>query len=269
VSTTSQTVTNIVKFIESTPSIPVNTIKTIIHAEKTTTIYGIEVVTIEAITDKNIKIKTVVSYNPVTQISTISDFVVLEQPTITVNTTTEFTVDVLTGAKLTITNNPTVIASSTILQSISATVISTQHNTNLVMTESSSTEYQDSIKVVSIFVDQTSHQATQVVSFFDKTTSTVQVVDSRPTVTLTTEIKKEVYTASEVTTLKTQSTEISKVITTIETAFPRYVNQKVDTIIVETLGQVDIVTTIFKTSETVKNQVVAVYNKTTHVATVV
>lgn len=76
-------------------------------------------ITVEAITDKNSKIKTAVNYDPKTEEYRLNDFVVVEQPTTPININTEFTVDLVTGAKLTVTNNPTVIASSSILKTIS------------------------------------------------------------------------------------------------------------------------------------------------------
>lgn len=42
---------------------------------------------------------------------------------------------------------------------------------NTIMTHTSSTEYPNKVKVVSIFTDQASSQAMQVVSIFDKTSS--------------------------------------------------------------------------------------------------
>lgn len=128
VATTSQMVIDIVKFIESTPSLPVSSIKTIINAQKTTTLWGIEVVTVEAITVKNVKVKFEVNYNAVTQVTTLNDFTVLEQLTVAINTVTKFTVDLVTGAKVTTTNNSAAIESSSILQSITQSVTSKAGN---------------------------------------------------------------------------------------------------------------------------------------------
>ena len=128
VATTSQMVINIVKFIESTPSLSVSSIKTIINAQKTTTLYGIEVVTVEAITVKNVKVKFEVNYNAVTQVTTLNDFTVLEQLTVAINTVTKFTVDLVTGAKVSTTNNSAAIESSSILQSITQSVTSIAGN---------------------------------------------------------------------------------------------------------------------------------------------
>ena len=67
---------------------------------------------------------------------------------------TEFNVDVITGAKETVTNNPTVLASSEIMQSITKKVhqIDTKFE-NTILVSSTTTEYPDKVKVVSIFKD--------------------------------------------------------------------------------------------------------------------
>jgi len=131
---TATEVTEVVKYIESRSTLPVSSIKTVISAEKTTTAFGSQVITIEAITDKNTKIRTVVDYNAKNKEHSLIDFVVIEQPKVPHNINTEFTVDLITGAKVTVTNNPTVIASSSILKTISEQVISTTGMSNTVMT---------------------------------------------------------------------------------------------------------------------------------------
>lgn len=98
---TSVEVTSVVQFIESSPDVPVTGIKTILSAEKTTTLFGNQVVTIGAITNKNVKIEVEASFNPVTGTVTLNDFLVVEQAQTPTNTTTEFTVDLITGAKIT------------------------------------------------------------------------------------------------------------------------------------------------------------------------
>jgi len=131
---TATEVTEVVKYIESRSTLPVSSIKTVISAEKTTTAFGSQVFTIEAITDKNTKIRTVVDYNAKNKEHSLIDFVVIEQPKVPHNINTEFTVDLITGAKVTVTNNPTVIASSSILKTISEQVISTTGMSNTIMT---------------------------------------------------------------------------------------------------------------------------------------
>jgi hypothetical protein len=59
---------------------------------------------------------------------------VIEQPKLPQNINTEFTVDLITGAKVTVTNNPTVIASSSILKTISEKVTTTTGMSNNIMT---------------------------------------------------------------------------------------------------------------------------------------
>jgi len=59
-------VASIIKFIENSPEVPLNNINNIVHAQQTTTLFGIQIITIDAQTDKGNKVKAVASYNPLT-----------------------------------------------------------------------------------------------------------------------------------------------------------------------------------------------------------
>lgn len=63
----SKEVENIVKYIETSPEIPVNKITKVITAEKTTTVFNSDVVKVIAVTDQGDQIETVVNYNPDTE----------------------------------------------------------------------------------------------------------------------------------------------------------------------------------------------------------
>lgn len=72
------------------------------------------------------------------------------------------------------TNNPTVLASSEMMKTITEQVkIVDVKLTDTVMTASTTTEYPEKVKVVSIFTNETTKQSVQVVSIFDKETSKV------------------------------------------------------------------------------------------------
>ena len=47
-----------------------------------------------------------------------------------------------------------------------------------VITSSTTTEYPDKVKVISLYKDETSNQVTQVVSIFDKKTSKVEIIQT-------------------------------------------------------------------------------------------
>lgn len=91
----------------------------------------------------------------------------------------------------------------------------------------------------------------------------MQVINTVPTTTVTTDIKKEVFTSSEITTIEIQKPEIKQVVTYIETQYPKYVSQIVETIVVESLPEVEIVTVVFESALEVQTQVLTVYNITT------
>jgi len=148
-------------------------------------------------------------------------------------------------------------------------VVSIPFLSNSVIVSSSSAEYTESVKVVSIFVNQATSQPTQVVAIFDKATQDVQVIDTRNTTTLTTEVKKDVYTAAEVTSIQTTLPQIATVLLQIQTEYPRLVGLTPSTLVVESLTQVQVVTAIFEISPTLNTQVVTLYNTTSGNTTVV
>lgn len=243
---------------------PVNSVQQIISAEQTTTVFGNEVVTIQAITDRNTKITTEATYNKVTGEVTVNNFNVVSQPLTVQDIKTEFNVDLVTGTKQTITNNPQVLASSDIMKNITQKVkdISvTLSNSDLIY--SVTVEYPDSVKVVSIYNDQPNNQSTQVVSLFNKQTSTVQILDTHSVSSTTTApvIHREIFTTSELVSVQENNPSVSKSLTYVQTQLPTYVTQKPSTIIVESLGTVDLVSYIYETTKS-KDQVVVSYNKT-------
>lgn len=124
-------------------------------------------------------------------------------------------------------------------------------------------EYPDSVKVVSIYNDQPNNQSTQVVSLFNKQTSTVQILDTHSVSSTTTApvIHREIFTTSELVSVQENNPSVSKSLTYVQTQLPTYVTQKPSTIIVESLGTVDLVSYIYETTKS-KDQVVVSYNKT-------
>lgn len=74
--------------------------------------------TIQAVTDKGEHVETEVVVNSETKDIVINDFKITDKKVITSEVATKFNVDVITGTKVTVTNNPTVIASSEITQEI-------------------------------------------------------------------------------------------------------------------------------------------------------
>lgn len=122
VSTESKEVTKIVEYLETSEQVSTKKIEKVIKVEKETTVFGTEVVTIVAITSNNEEIKTEVIVNPETEEIQITEYEVVQQVVSETEVITEFKVDVITGTKVTVTNNPTVIASSQIMQTISEEV---------------------------------------------------------------------------------------------------------------------------------------------------
>lgn len=84
-------------------------------------------ISIEGVTEHNIKIKTIVNYNPTTNVVVVNNFDIINQPIVPQDIKTEFRVDTTSGAKITVTNNPVVLESSEILKSISENVKKTYH----------------------------------------------------------------------------------------------------------------------------------------------
>lgn len=98
----------------------------------------------------------------------------MAQPVAVKNVVTEFKVDTNTGVKQTVTNSPTVLASSEMMKTITEQVkIVDKKLVETVLTASITTEYPEKVKVVSIFSNEITKESVQVVSIFDKQTSQV------------------------------------------------------------------------------------------------
>lgn len=120
-------------------------------------------------------------------------------------TITEFSVDVTSGTKVTTTNNPTVLASSEIMKTITEKVQTSQTGyESSTMTSSTTTEYPDKVKVVSLFKEPTGQKAIQVVCIFDKKTSEVTIVESEavPVTRIVPTAEREVFTAGELASVE-------------------------------------------------------------------
>lgn len=177
--TQGEEVKNIVKYIEQLPTVPVKKIQTVTSVKKTETIFGTQVITIEGVTDNNNQIVTTVNYNSESGEIVMTEFEQVAHPNKPAETITEFNVDVTTGTKVTTTNNPTVLASSEIMKTITKQVQITETGYESgVLTASTTTEYPDKVKVVSLFKESTEGKTIQVVSIFDKKTSKVTIVES-------------------------------------------------------------------------------------------
>ena len=193
-------VVQVVEYIESSNEIAVNKIKTVISAEKSVTVFGTEVIKVQGLTDQNVKFETVVTLNPDTEEIEIDNFEFIDQPNIPEEIKTEFNIDVITGTKVTFTNNPTVLASSEIMQEITKKVQTTDTTyQTTVMTSSATTEYPEKVKVVSLFKDETTNQAIEVISLFDKKTSEVTIVETKKVqvTQVVPTIKREIFTPAE------------------------------------------------------------------------
>lgn len=116
--TESEEFTQIVEFLQESSEVEVKKIEKVTKVEKKTTIFGSEIVTIEAVTDKGENFETEVVFNPDTKDIVINEFEITDKKPITTEVATKFNVDVITGTKVTVTNNPTVLASSEITQEI-------------------------------------------------------------------------------------------------------------------------------------------------------
>ena len=129
----------------------------------------------------------------------------------------------ITGTKETVTNNPTVLASSEIMQSITKKVhqIDTKYEST-VLVSSTTTEYPDKVKVVSIFKDEPQNEAIEVVSIFDKKTSEVTVVETQKVeVTQSvSKVNKHVFTAEELITVETNYPSITNTQVYVKEKYP-------------------------------------------------
>lgn len=82
------------------------------NAFSTSTSFGSQTITLEALAADDTKIRVVSNYNPSSDLATITNYEVLQAPSAPSDTVTQFKVDTLTGAKSTTTNDKTVLASS-------------------------------------------------------------------------------------------------------------------------------------------------------------
>jgi hypothetical protein len=97
---------------------------------------------------------------------------------------TEFSVDVLTGTKTTTTNDTTVIKSSEITTSlIKELQRSRPELTNTEIVSSTTVEYPDKVKVVTVFDSPLAieGEVVQVTSIYDKLTASVRIIDTTTT----------------------------------------------------------------------------------------
>jgi hypothetical protein len=76
--TSGELLTNLTKFISASKEIPVNDVQMVLSATTTTTIFGTQVITIQAISSDLTKVEVIINYNPVTQAINLNNFVVLE-----------------------------------------------------------------------------------------------------------------------------------------------------------------------------------------------
>ena len=263
-------VTEIVKYLEQSKEISVRKIKSVTKVDKKTTVFGSEIVTIQGVSDQGEIIKTEVVFNPVTKDIVVNTFDIVEKKVVKKEIVTEFNVDMITGTKVTVTTNPTVLASSEIMKEITKEVIKTKETLEqTVLTSSTTTEYPDKVKVVSLYKDETSNEVTQVVSLFDKKTSKVEIVEtervsSSKTIATT---DRSVFTSSEIVTAEHNYPSITTTLQFVEEQFPQ-ISVKPSTVVVEPLEEVEFVSYIFEKDEK-KTQVVTMYNKETKTTTVV
>lgn len=94
---------------------------------------------------------------------------------------TEFKVDTVTGTKITTTNDTTVIASSEITTNLVTEMkISYPKVAQEVILSSTTVEYPDKVKVITVFEDSTSSSnVTQVTSIYDKSTASVTIIETQ------------------------------------------------------------------------------------------
>jgi hypothetical protein len=248
----------------------VNNIETVLSATVTETAFGSETITLEALATDSTKIKTTVNYNPSTKIITIGDYQIVENAVAHKEVVTDFKIDTLTGTKTTTTNDLTVLASSEIISSLLVEIKKTYPElSQQTLTSSTTVEYPDKVKVISIFTKSTTQEATQVVSIFDKTTSRIKIVEvtklsvSTPVPT----VPRQIYTSSEIVQASTSTVSISSTTAFIQANIPTLKNEIPSTVIVESLANTEFVSYIYET-ETTTNQVVLMYDKTSGVSTI-
>lgn len=138
-------------------------------------------ITAEVISSDKTKIEVVLSYNTSSEEISVSTYDVIEvaRP-VEGPIVTEFKVDTVTGTKITTTNDTTVISSSEITTTlITEMKISYPKVAHEVILSSTTVEYPDKVKVITVFEDSASaSNVTQVTSIYDKSTASVTIIES-------------------------------------------------------------------------------------------
>lgn len=182
--TNSPVLANVVQFIEKSKEVPVSEVKTITQATSTTTVFGTQIITVEGVSSDSKKVEVVVNYNPSSKEIRLNNVVLLEGAEPVKEAVTEFSVDVLTGTKTTATNDTTVIKSSEITTSlIKELQRSRAELTNAEIVSSTTVEYPDKVKVITVFDSPSAIQGevVQVTSIYDKLTASVRIIDTTTT----------------------------------------------------------------------------------------
>jgi hypothetical protein len=252
---------NVVHFIEAAKEVPVNEIKSVTKATSSHTVFGSEVITLEAVASDSSRVEVVVNYNATTKEVKIQNYQLLEAAATLQEAVTEFRVDVLTGTKTTTTNDTTVIVSSEINTALIKEL--TQSHSELTVTDivsSTTAEYPDKVKVVTHFESPSVTGYTQVTSIYDKLTSSVRVIDTTTTTTTTSTESRQVFTSSEVQTAQKTVASVPATTAFLTKEFPIYSGQVPSAVVVESVGSSHLVSYIYESSSTVKTQVVVMYN---------
>lgn len=188
---------------------------------------------------------------------------------------TEFKVDTVTGTKITTTNDTTVIASSEITTNLVTEMkVSYPKVAQEVILSSTTVEYPDKVKVITVFEDSTSSSnVTQVTSIYDKSTASVTIIETQSVDYIKLQAaptsERQIYTNTEIKKAETTITSVSETTTYIQKEYPIYISQTPSTVIVEQLNEVDIVTYLYETSAETKTQLVLTYNKTSQESSVI
>jgi hypothetical protein len=181
---------------------------------------------------------------------------------------TNFKVDTVTGTKITTTNDTTVISSSEITTSLLKEMkISYPKVAEEVILSSTTVEYPDKVKVITVFEDSASSlNVTSVTSIYDKSTASVTIIETQSVdyvkLQSTPASDRQIYTNTEIKRAETTITSVSETINFIKKEYPIYVSQAPSTVIVEELNEVDIVSYLYETSSQTKTQFVLTFNKT-------
>lgn len=115
------------------------------------------------------------------------------------------------------------------------------------MISSTTTEYPDKIKVVSLFRDETKKETTQVVSIVDKKTSKVEIVETQKVSSTKTvaSTKREVFTSSELISAEKTYPCIHTTQVFIQEQFPEIANEKPSTTVCEPMEESDMISYIY------------------------